>query len=232
MFWNKAERIDMNRFSPNTNWNDARRFRAGVLVVIGILLWFSFGLLAAGVDDRRLFREWDAALKESWHEHAQRHETWRNVALVLTSLGSWEAMTILTVVVAIVLIGLRERRQALVWVATIWLNAKCVDGLKQIYDRPRPEFLEPIVLEASRSFPSGHAAGMAAATGLLAYLLIRGTRRLGWVLLGPLFGVALLVGWTRIYLGAHWLSDVIAGWVFGWGSVAFGMAAAEAWRAH
>jgi undecaprenyl-diphosphatase len=229
---NEKTLFAMDRFSPNTHWNDARRFRAAVLFVTGILLWLTFGLVAAGVDDRRLFHEWDAVLKERWPEHARRHASLRCLVWAITTLGNFEVLASLVAAVAIYLIGRRERRLTLVWVLTVIGNAKLVDALKVVYGRPRPEFLEPLILESSPSFPSGHAAGMITACAMLAYLLIRGTHRAGWFLIGPLLTIALLVGLSRVYLGAHWLSDVVAGWLFGGGCVAFGMATAEAWRAH
>ncbi|MCX7700778.1 MAG: phosphatase PAP2 family protein [Gemmataceae bacterium] len=222
----------MKRFAPNTNWDDARRFRAAVLTIISLLLAFAFGLTAAGVDDRRLFVEWDGWIKEHWPEHARQHPTLLTLALGVTHLGDSEVLIALSVLVGVILIGRRERRLAAVWLATTLGGLKLVDVLKIVYDRPRPEFLEPLILEPTKSFPSGHAAGTTLACGMLAYLLIRATYRAGWFVLPLLSVLPVLVGLTRIYLGAHWLSDVVGGWLVGGSCVAGGMALAEILRNH
>lgn len=224
--------LTMSRFAPNSNWDDARRFRAAVLSVIGLLLALVFGLTAAGVDDRRLFVEWDTKAKEHGPAHARRHPALLTLARGITHLGDGEVLIAFSVVVAVYLFGRRERRLAAVWLATTLGGLKLVDVLKVIYDRPRPEFLEPIILEPSKSFPSGHAAGTTIACGMLAYLLIRATHRAGWFAL-PLLGILpVLVGLSRAYLGVHWLSDVVGGWLVGGGCVAWGVALAELLRSR
>src|SRR5205814_405069 len=86
--------------------------------------------------------------------------------------------------------------------------------------------------ETSPSFPSGHAVGPAMFFGMLSYILICTTRRLGWSLV-PLWIVLIaLLGFSRLYLGVHWFSDVIGGWLFGFGWAALWIAAAELMRRH
>ncbi len=220
----------MSRFAFNTDWNDARRFRAAILGVIGALLTLVLGLTASGVDDRRLFVAWDDWTKTHGPEHARRHPMWFALARTITHLGDTQVLIALSVLVAIVLIGWRERRLAGVWLMVTLGGLKLVDILKIIYDRARPEFLEPIVFEPTKSFPSGHAAGTTITCGMFAYLLIRATQRAGYVALPLLAILPLLVGLSRAYLGAHWLSDVIGGWLVGGICVAWGMAIAEALR--
>jgi undecaprenyl-diphosphatase len=78
--------------------------------------------------------------------------------------------------------------------------------LKLLYARPRPEIFPPLTSLTSYSFPSGHAMGAMGFYGFAAYLLWQQGQRL-WALLALLF--SLLVGFTRIYLGVHYPSDIV-----------------------
>jgi undecaprenyl-diphosphatase len=89
--------------------------------------------------------------------------------------------------------------------------------LKLIFARPRPTLPDPLLVLTSYSFPSGHAMGSMAFYGLLAYLAIRHLStwrtRVG-VAIGIVF-LILLIGFSRMYLGVHYLSDVLAGYAAG-----------------
>ena len=89
---------------------------------------------------------------------------------------------------------------------------------KRFIDRVRPPHADAVPpLELSESFPSGHTLNAVAIVGIIVYLLLlrRTSRRARWALaLGALVYVA-LIGFTRVYLGHHWFTDVLAGFVLG-----------------
>jgi undecaprenyl-diphosphatase len=85
-------------------------------------------------------------------------------------------------------------------------------GLKQVYERARPQFAEPILTLATYSFPSGHTAGAVVFYGVLAAFLVSRVydpRRRAACVAGAMVAVA-LVAFSRVYLGVHYLSDVAA----------------------
>ncbi len=126
----------------------------------------------------------------------------------------------LVALVSVAALLLARRREwvdlAFLLVATVGVQV-VVAGLKAAFDRPRPD-VDPVVrLPSSTSFPSGHAASGVAALGALAVVatsrLPRGrTRRLLWA---STVAVGCLVGLSRIALGVHFASDVVAGWCVG-----------------
>jgi undecaprenyl-diphosphatase len=135
----------------------------------------------------------------------------------VTQLGSSWAVT---AIAALLLVGgsLAGRpRDAITGAATIALAAALIEIVKVIVARTRPEVLEPILVETGFSFPSGHAANAMVAYGVVGVVL--GRTSLGrWprvvlqVLLGSVIG---LVGVSRVWLGVHYPTDVLAGWATG-----------------
>ena len=132
-------------------------------------------------------------------------------------LGGWIGLTVLGVAMAVVLV--RERAWAdLVFLGAALLGSNlAVSVLKAWFDRERPDVAPAVPLPESASFPSGHAAEGAAGLGALAVLAAerlpdRQARTWLWVV-AVVVGVA--VGLSRIALGVHYVTDVLAGWCFG-----------------
>ena len=120
---------------------------------------------------------------------------------------------------AAVLAGLllaRQRRAALFFLVSVGGAGALNLFAKLLLARARPAFWASIAPETTYSFPSGHAMG-AAALALTLGLLLWPTRG-RWVAVGLGTAWALLMGWSRMYLGVHFPSDVLAGWVgsVGW----------------
>lgn len=103
------------------------------------------------------------------------------------------------------------------WLAAVGGGAVLNRLLKGLFSRPRPVFEHPLLLETSYSFPSGHAMEALIAYGFLAYLAVLALGN--WqARVGVVFGAALLVvliGFSRMYLGVHYFSDVVAGYAAG-----------------
>jgi undecaprenyl-diphosphatase len=186
-------------------------------LLVCLLLVAAFGLLAHAVVGEEELTAFDRRVgleMQAQREHAR--ET-RHAMIVVTEIGSPEAMTGLTVLVALALMMRRRRLLTLVWlfgmIATALLNL----GLKHAFSRDRPDFRDPVIDEQTHSFPSGHSMGSVIAFGLLAYflLLALSDRREKVAVVVVAATLALLIGFSRIYLGAHYFSDVVGGFAVG-----------------
>jgi len=135
----------------------------------------------------------------------------------ITELGSTGAVTIVAVLTLLVGVLIGPWRHGVIGAVTIGLASLGNATLKDIITRARPDLLEPIVEERGFSFPSGHSALGMVAWGILGVLVMRtrlplGVRRGIVAVLGV---VILLVGLSRVWLGVHYPTDVLAGWTAG-----------------
>jgi undecaprenyl-diphosphatase len=108
-----------------------------------------------------------------------------------------------------------ERREALTWIVVGVTTAAVPELIKHVVARPRPELWPTIINVSGYSFPSGHAVAGGALYPLVGWNLCRrsvNASRAGYAI-GALFG--LFVGVGRLYLGVHWPTDVLAGWLLG-----------------
>jgi membrane-associated phospholipid phosphatase len=135
----------------------------------------------------------------------------------VTTLGSTLVLALVVAAAAAFLLRRsRIRDAALVLVA--FVGAQVVTwALKAIFERPRPSFADPVATAGWFSFPSGHALSSIAVYGALAYLLSRSLHSRGArtaVTVGTVLLVA-TIGFSRLYLGVHYLTDVLAGYSAG-----------------
>lgn len=146
-------------------------------------------------------------------------ETMRDI----TGLGSVFTIVFVTCAAAAYLALTHRKRIAVYVVAAIGGGELVSTVLKLFYQRPRPDLVPHGMDVFTASFPSGHAMMSAIAYLTLAILLARvdRNRRVKALVLTLGVSVTLLVGISRIYLGVHWPSDVVAGWCVGaaWASL-------------
>ena len=190
------------------------------LAVVAALI-FVFGKLAGAVldGDTRSFDEFVLrALRNPADLADPIGPAWlESVVRDITSLGSFSVLTIVTLsVVGYLLIDGKRAAAAFVLFAILG-GAVLSELLKQIFARPRPELVAHLVDVHTASFPSGHAMSSAVTFLTLGALLsrVQSRRRLKIYLLSLAIFLTLLVGASRIYLGVHWPTDVLAGWCAG-----------------
>lgn len=134
-----------------------------------------------------------------------------------TALGGYGLLTIWTVAVAGYLLLQRQIKTALLVVVAISGGMLLNTFLKIGFDRPRPDLVPHEVEVYTASFPSGHAMLSAIVYLTLGALLVRTQpkRRLKAYIFILTVLLTLLVGFSRVYLGVHWPTDVLAGWAAG-----------------
>lgn len=135
----------------------------------------------------------------------------------ITALGGVTLLTTLTLLSAGYLVAARRWATALFLIAAISSGATASTLLKLAFARARPDLVTHLVDVHTASFPSGHAMNSALTYLTLGVLLARTERspRVKAYLIGAALTLTLLVGATRVYLGVHWPTDVLAGWVVG-----------------
>jgi undecaprenyl-diphosphatase len=130
---------------------------------------------------------------------------------VLVSKLGYQGVIVLDVLVVLVLLGFRRWREA-IFAAVAFIGSALLNlGAKQFFQRDRPTLWESISPEDTFSFPSGHAMGSMTLAAVLVLLAWRTRWRWPVTLLAATFVV--LVGYSRVYLGVHFPSDILAGWM-------------------
>lgn len=186
----------------------------GLQLTLGLLLTVAaawvFAALAEDVETADRITVLDLQLANWLHAHATPALT--HAMLAVSTLHGVVSISIMTVVLAAFLNYRRERGWLLALVLAVPGGMLLNTVLKDVFKRARPHFVDPIVTLSTYSFPSGHAAGSALFYGLLAAFLIAHThsnaRRAAIAILALLLVV--LVAASRMYLGAHYFSDVVA----------------------
>jgi undecaprenyl-diphosphatase len=165
----------------------------------------------------------DDPLGPRWFEEAMRD---------ITALGGFTFLTLFVLIAAASLAFYGRTRSAVVLLVTVVLAELSNDLLKLVFDRPRPDLVAHGSYVYSHSFPSGHSmlsATVFLTTAAILSSLERKRRAKAFV-----FTLALLltgaIGVSRVYLGVHWPSDVLAGWTLGAGWALVARVALGLWR--
>jgi len=190
------------------------------------LLALVVGLVLEMVQRREGFARWDNAAARWGAAHTTGAA--ESVVRVITQLGSTPVVVVLAVVVAVLEYRRLPTRAVPAFMATVVVSELLASNIiKAAVGRPRPNVAR-LVAATGSSFPSGHTTAAAAVYAAIA--LVVGRRRSGptkAVLAGAAGGITVAVATSRVLLGAHWLTDVIAGAALGWAcfalcSIAFG----------
>lgn len=178
------------------------------LLFLGLLLpMWVFAELADEVHEMEQFVFDDPILLRA---HALAGPGLDGFFVVVSKIG-YEGVIALDIGVVLLLLAYRHWRGATFAALSFCGSALLNLGAKQFFQRDRPTLWESISPEDTFSFPSGHAMGsmtLAATAVLLAW-----TTRWRWPMLALAVAFVLLVGYSRVYLGVHYPSDILAGWM-------------------
>lgn len=207
------------------------RWVGGFHAAVGTFLLLSMAVVVAGVAGfaalaRAVMQGETAAVDRAillWLNE-QASPRLDDFALNVTALGSGLVVGMVVALASAYMWGSRHRWSAvLLWVALTgsWVLSSI---LKALFNRPRPDLFPwrtPHAFQAS--FPSGHSITAMVGYATLAYLVARllPQRGLRWLTVGAGATIVALVGWSRMYLGVHWPSDVLAGFATGLAWAAF-----------
>jgi undecaprenyl-diphosphatase len=191
---------------------------AGLTLMVGLLLEM--------VQTHVGFARWDDAAARWGAKHTTG--TAESVVRVVTQLGSTPVVVALCLGVSIVEYRRIPTRAVPAFLAAVVVSQLVITNvIKVAVGRERPNVAR-LVSASGFSFPSGHTAASAAMYAAIALVLgRRRSRRTRSILAGVAGGIAIAVAMSRVLLGAHWLTDVIAGLALGWAcfalcSIAFG----------
>ena len=208
---NYASHRPLPHFTPaGYEWLSRHRLRLLTTFSLVLLPLILFGKLAEDVIEKEPFR-WDTPFL--YWLHAQSTPALDRWMLLTSWLGGLTIMLPLVAIVALFLCSARQRFEA--WFLTFAVGGACLLNFcaKLAFMRQRPTLWLALTPEFDYGFPSGHAMLSTAVVAALLYVLWRSDASRFTLSLATIFGVtfALLVGLSRLYLGVHYPSDVIAG---------------------
>lgn len=187
-------------------------------VVLGIWGFFALADEVREGDTRRLDEAVILALRQPGEPSEPLGPPWLpGTVRDITALGSGAVLALFIVAVAGFVALRRQYRALLLLLAAVGGGVLLMVGLKDWFERPRPEFALRLVQAESWSFPSGHSLVSTVVYLTLGTMLARTVEPLRlkiYVISVGLF-LAFLVGLSRIYLGVHYPTDVLAGWTIG-----------------
>ncbi len=196
---------------------DLKRFTGFPLTILAVLLLINvltFSEIAENVIDSEAIVTID--LRFTRLLFSIREKTASQTFYLISYLGSQKGSIAIAAIVSVVL--LRQRRRSYfiaLWLVLLGVGLSVRYG-KLIFHRVRPSNVA-YYEETNFSFPSGHATTAMALFGLLCYFLLRNThhKQDRYIYIAVTLLIILLVGFSRIYLGVHFLSDVLAGYLLG-----------------
>ena len=211
-----------NREPGDKDWYDGR---GGGRILLALLLLTAAVLLFAEIasevlegDSFALDRGILLALRDPDDIAMPIGPRWLSIVMVdVTALGGVTTLMLLTAIIAGYLLVVRKYATAGFLAAAVLGGTLLETLLKHLFQRARPEVVTHLVDVHTASFPSGHATKSAIVYLTLGALLARAStsKRERVYVLAVAILLTLCIGMSRVYLGVHWPSDVVAGWMVG-----------------
>ena len=205
--------------------------RVTLFALAFLLAAIPFGLLLRQVQTNGSLVRIDTSAARHLHDWVKGSDDLVAQLKLLTFFGS-PVWFYLIVIPAVVWVWRRGHTRLAVFLVVTTLGGGLLDTLvKEAVGRPRPSLAEPVATARGKSFPSGHAMSSTVVYGslLLVFLPVIGRRYRPVVLAGTVILVA-AIGFSRLALGVHYITDVLGGFVLGGAWLALSVAAFSTWR--
>jgi undecaprenyl-diphosphatase len=165
-------------------------------------------------------RDFDRLCRDTMQTHAQNHAPVPHFFFLVTWLGGVVGLTLLATTGTVTMCLRKNYLLAAIWVLATAGGALVNLGVKHTVNNPRPEIETrdaSVAWITNPSYPSGHAMGSAIGLGMCFFVVLRFVqKKRARILLGTsLILLVLLIGFSRIYLRAHWFTDVLGGFALG-----------------
>lgn len=219
-FWRK-------RLDPEQRYG----LRLTLFAIAFLLVAVPFGLLLRQVISGGSLITVDTSAANSLHDWVRERAALVTVMRMVSFLGSpiWFYAIVGT---AVVFLWRRDRKRLAVFLAATCLLGGAVDSVvKILVDRPRPSLQHPVATAHGKSFPSGHSMSSVVAYGALLLVFLPAiSKRLRKIVATSIATLVLAIGFTRLALGVHYITDVLGGFVLGAAWLVASTAAFSIWR--
>ncbi|MEQ1817746.1 MAG: phosphatase PAP2 family protein [Terricaulis sp.] len=222
----------MRALNPKTWLSLARRDIVPIAVLLGVAVpvWvFSEIAEEVGEGETRWFDESLLLALRTADPADPIGPRWvENSVMDISALGGFAVLALVTLFAVGYLLTVKRWTDAVLLLVATMGGTAISEGLKMGFNRPRPDLVAHVVETTSMSFPSGHAMLSAVTYLTLGALIAHAQERnaLRGYVLGAAILLTILIGASRIYLGVHWPTDVLAGWCLGaaWALVCWAVA--------
>lgn len=191
---------------------------AWVLTLTGLCGFIAMAILVT----TRSIEHFDEVILLYFRDPLDRSNVWgpawfEEMAAEITVLGGYTVIVLVTAIVLALLLMAGKKKAALFLFLTLVCGSILSSVLKLLFDRPRPDLVSHFDRTFTSSFPSAHAMVSMIAWLTLAVIAVRfvNRARLRVFILACAVIIAVMIGVSRVYLGVHWPSDVLAGWSMG-----------------
>jgi undecaprenyl-diphosphatase len=225
--WNHVIRHFRPRIDPDARYG----LRLTLLAIAFTLIALPFAFLTIQVTTDGFLTEIDQELSHDLVEISRSNPTTKDVLDVVSFVGKPIFLVLIVGIPAIWLFRRGERRLVVYLVATAVTGGIVDTIIKETVDRPRPVFDFEVGSAYGTSFPSGHALASTVCYGVMLLVALPYiARRWRPLAIVSVVSIVLLIGFSRLALGLHFVSDVVAGYLFGVAWLMAATAVFSAWR--
>ncbi len=196
-----------------------RNQRNGLSLTVGIIIAATFLLVFFSI--LQDYRGQEALIQADTRienlVYTLRSDKLNSIMLLITLLGTWQIVCTGIIVIGFPLFALNLIPYLLALIISVGGGEIISSLIKNLVQRPRPPLTSALVIEKSFSFPSGHALIAVALYGFLAYIFYRFSETKRKKIFSLIFGVVMIsiISFSRLYLGIHWTSDILASLALG-----------------